>query len=74
MIVILVIAVVAIALIVAMISVGLGYVPSWALGILIASFIVLVIVHIIAMVGFGYPRYDFTRLYAQNKEGEEKNK
>jgi nicotinamide riboside transporter PnuC len=74
LIVILVIAVVVIAIIVAMISVGLGYVPSWALLILIASFILLVIVRIIAMAGFGFPPYDFSRLYQQNKEEKEKKK
>ena len=74
LIVILVIAIVVISLIVAIISLGTGYVPSWALGILIASLIVLVIIRIIAMVSFGYPPYDFSRLYAQNREWKEKKK
>jgi uncharacterized RDD family membrane protein YckC len=74
LIVILVIAILAISLIVVLISLGTGSVPSWALGMLIGSFIVLVFIRIIAMVGYGYPSYDFSRLYGQSGESKEKKK
>jgi hypothetical protein len=74
LILILVVAILAISLIVVMIGLGTGSVPSWALGILIGSLIVLVIIRIIAMVGYGYPSYDFSRLYAQSGESKEKKK
>ena len=70
--VILVIAVIAISLIVVMIILGMGYVASWAFGILIAVLIVLVIVRIIIVVGVGYLPYDFSGLCAQNVEWKEK--
>jgi hypothetical protein len=44
-----------------------GYPPLWAIGIVFAFLIVLVIVRIVAYAGFGYPRYDFYRQYLQNK-------
>jgi hypothetical protein len=74
LIVILVVAVLAISLIVVTISLAIGNVPSWVLGLLIGSFIVLVFIRIIAMVGYGYPSYDFSRLYAQSGESKEKKK
>jgi membrane protein YdbS with pleckstrin-like domain len=51
---------------------AVGPPPLWALGILFAVLIALVIVRLIGLAGFGYPRYDFSKLYAQNKEGKEK--
>jgi membrane-anchored glycerophosphoryl diester phosphodiesterase (GDPDase) len=69
---ILVTAIVVFSLIVVIISVASGSVPSWALAILITSLIGLVIIRAIAMFRFGYPPYDFTRLYEQNKEEKEK--
>jgi hypothetical protein len=74
LIVILVIAVIAISLIVVIIGLSTGSVPSWALGLLIGSFIVLVFIRIIAMVGYGYPSYDFSRLYAQSGASKDKKK
>jgi len=71
---VLVIVVVVFALIVAIISVGLGYVPSWALYILIGSLIAFVIIRIVAMVGFDYPPYDFSRIYEQNRDQNIKKK
>jgi membrane protein YdbS with pleckstrin-like domain len=71
---ILVIAVIVLPLRVVMISLGTGYVPSWAFGILIAILIVLMIVRIIAMVGFGCPPYDFSRLYVQKQRMERREK
>lgn len=44
-----------------------GYPPSWAIVIFFAFLIVLVIVRIVAFGGFGYPRYDFSRAYVQNR-------
>ncbi len=71
---ILVIVVIAFALIVAVISVVLGYVPSLALALLIGSLIALVIIRIVAMVAFDYPSYDFSRIYKQNQDTNEKKK
>jgi len=71
---ILLVFVIAFAIMAAIISVDLGYVPSWALAILFGSFIALVVIRIVAMAGFGYPRYDFSRLYNQNEELKEKKK
>lgn len=70
--VILLIALVAYSVIVVIISLGVGSVPLWVFGILIAILIVLVIVRIIAMAGFGYPPYNSTRLFGQTKEEEKK--
>jgi membrane-anchored glycerophosphoryl diester phosphodiesterase (GDPDase) len=69
---ILVIAIVIFSLVVVIISLVSGSVPSWALAILIASLISLVIIRAIAMFRFGYPSYDFSRLYEQNRESKEK--
>jgi amino acid transporter len=71
---ILLVFVIVFAIVVAIISVSLGYAPSWALAILFVSFIALVVFRIVALAGFGYPRYDFSRLYDQNKELKEKKK
>jgi membrane-anchored glycerophosphoryl diester phosphodiesterase (GDPDase) len=69
---ILVIAIVIFSLVVVIISLVSGSVPSWALAILITSLISLVIIRAIAMFRFGYPSYDFSRLYEQNGESKEK--
>jgi membrane-anchored glycerophosphoryl diester phosphodiesterase (GDPDase) len=71
---ILVIAIVIFSLIVVIISMVSGSVPSWAIAILITSLIGLVIIRAIAMFSFGYPPYDSSRLFEQNREGEEKKK
>jgi membrane-anchored glycerophosphoryl diester phosphodiesterase (GDPDase) len=69
---ILVIAIVIFSLVVVIISLVSGSVPSWALAILITSLISLVIIRAIAMFRFGYPSYDFSRFYEQNRESKEK--
>jgi membrane-anchored glycerophosphoryl diester phosphodiesterase (GDPDase) len=71
---ILVVAILIFSLIVVIISVASGNVPSWALAILITSLIGLVIIRAIAMFSYGYPAYDFSPLYAQKKEENEKKK
>jgi membrane protein YdbS with pleckstrin-like domain len=71
---ILVTAIVIFSLIVVIISLGSGSVPSWAIAILFTSLIGLVIIRAIAMFRFGYPSYDFSQLYAQSGESKEKKK
>jgi hypothetical protein len=71
---ILVTAIIIFSFMVVIISLGSGSVPSWALAILITSLIGLVIIRAIAMFRFGYPPYDFSRLYTQNKEEKEKKR
>ena len=60
------------SVVVVIISLATGDVPSWALATLIASLIALVIIRGIAMARYGYPPYDFSPFYERNKGSKEK--
>ena len=71
---VLLITTVAFAIIAAIFLLATGAVPDWALVLLFGSLITLVIVRIVAMLGYGYPPYYSSRLFAQNKEQKEEKK
>ena len=71
---VLLIATIAFAIMAVIFILATGSIPDWALALLFASLIALVIIRIVAMVGYGYPPYDSSRLFAQNKEQKEEKK